>query len=196
MTELNQSLEYHLRNIETERLLLRAITHSDAEALLSIWSDEKTMYYTDTDPINTLEEIGKEIDFMENLYRNGHGNRWGIFKKSNLVLIGTCGFHKWDKQAHSAEVGYEIGSAFWRQGYMNEIFNDVLEYGFMTMQLNRIEAPVLGGNERSMNLLKKFGFREEGRLRERIFKNGKFWDEHYLSLLKKDWRGNLPANQG
>lgn len=172
--------------MQTARLQLRLLTLEDAPGLLKIFSDEDTMFYTDIDPITSLEIIKEEILLMDNLLQKQHGIRWGIFKKTDDQLIGTCGYHKWDKVSHRAEVGYELGSPYWRQGYMSELFPSLLHYGFKTMELNRIEASVIKENLRSIKLLKKFGFKQEGVLRARMFSKGKYWDECWLSLLKRD----------
>jgi ribosomal-protein-alanine N-acetyltransferase len=54
------------------------------------------------------------------------------------------------------------------------------------MHLNRIEADVVAGNDASMHILNKLGFRQEGVWRERIFKNGQFHDVVQFGLLRRD----------
>jgi ribosomal-protein-alanine N-acetyltransferase len=74
---------------------------------------------------------------------------------------------------------------------MAEALQTMLAYGFSTLKLHRIEALVVPGNERSVRVLEKLGFQEEGVLRGYGFWNDKFWDLRCFSLLAGDetaWR--------
>lgn len=63
----------------------------------------------------------------------------------------------------------------------------VLRCGFEDLNLHRIWLHLLRGNERAANLYKKFGFVEEGIERDGVFRNGRFFDQLRLSLLKEEW---------
>ena len=62
------------------------------------------------------------------------------------------------------------------------------------MNLNRVEADIIAGNEASMRVLEKLGFQEEGILRQRIYKDGQYHDVHLFALLKKDLDVNSMIN--
>jgi ribosomal-protein-alanine N-acetyltransferase len=173
--------------VQTKRLVLKELGKEDVPELFKIYSDEKTMKYTDTDTIRSIDEIEYEIDFVNKLALSGKGVRLGIFRKIDKVLIGTVGYHKWNKNIHKAEIGFEIGSSFWRKGYMNEVMPTMVSYGFTTMELNRIEALVIVDNFKSTKLLEKFGFKKEGVLRENTIKRMVYQNEFLYALLKKDW---------
>lgn len=70
---------------------------------------------------------------------------------------------------------------------MSEAVSAALAYGFGTMGLNRVEAFVTVGNERSLGFLEKIGFSLEGTLRQYEFARGRYQDQWILSLLKKEW---------
>ena len=56
------------------------------------------------------------------------------------------------------------------------------------MNLNRIEALVYVGNDRSLRLLRQLGFKQEGVLRDYFCLAGKFYDHALLSLLRREWQ--------
>lgn len=174
--------------MKTKRLILKELTSKDAKALFYLFSDPDTMHFTDTEPIQKLEEAIEEIDFISDLKKKKQGIRWGVFRKEDRRLIGTCGYHRWDKQAGKAEIGYEIGSPFWRKGYMSEAFSEMINFGFEFMALHRIEALVFKENEKSIRLLKKFGFREEKCLEKTVFCKGTYWEERCFFLSKRVWK--------
>ncbi|HNB42281.1 MAG TPA: GNAT family protein, partial [Anaerolineales bacterium] len=59
-----------------------------------------------------------------------------------------------------------------------------IQFGFDQMKLHRIEALVYPENTRSLHLLNKLGFKQEGTLRDYFYLDGKFYDHIVLSLLK------------
>ncbi|MBK7410046.1 MAG: GNAT family N-acetyltransferase [Saprospirales bacterium] len=110
-----------------------------------------------------------------------------ISKESNET-IGRCGFHNWYLEHHKAEIGYVLFKAEnRRKGYMNEAINAVLEYGFKVMNLNRIEACTSPDNTASLSIIKKYGFIQEGYLRQHFVRDGETQDTVIYSLLKEEF---------
>ncbi len=69
---------------------------------------------------------------------------------------------------------------------MTQALQALIEEGFQTLKLNRIEAKVEPGNAPSRRLLEKAGFHEEGTLRHFEKLNGIFLDMVMYSLLRSD----------
>ena len=70
---------------------------------------------------------------------------------------------------------------------MSEAVKAIIEYGFKTMNLNRIEACIGPANIASQNLVKKFGFSREGYLRQHYIRNEEIQDSLIFSLLKEEY---------
>ena len=88
--------------------------------------------------------------------------------------------------SQSASLGYWIGKQYSKKGYMKEALDILIPSLFLELQLNRIEAATLEYNLASKNLLKKVGFKKEGKLRKYLKINGE-WQDHILySLLEYD----------
>jgi ribosomal-protein-alanine N-acetyltransferase len=170
--------------LETERLVLRQIRADDADALFAFFSDEEVS----SKRHRSVEESHAFIQQLQHWYQAHENLEWGITRKGDDVLLGTCGFYAFDEGFHRAETGYELLKACWRQGIMSEALTVILTFAFMKMGLHRIEAVVDEGNERSQGLLRKLGFMHEGTLRQRQFVDGRFRDEYHFGLLKDEWR--------
>jgi ribosomal-protein-alanine N-acetyltransferase len=171
--------------LETERLRLRAITPEDAEAVFAIFSDEEVTRHYDLYTFEEMEEADDLIDFIAESYEVERQVRWAIARKEDDKLLGTCGF-VWLRE-HRAEIGYDLARAYWGQGIMQEALGALLALAFERLELNRIEALVMPGNERSMALLARLGFVHEGTLREYDHFKGRFQDLEMYALLKRDW---------
>ena len=88
--------------------------------------------------------------------------------------------------SQSASLGYWIGKKYSRSGYMKEALDILVPSLFLDLQLNRLEAATLDNNLASKSLLKKIGFKKEGKLRKYLKINGE-WQDHVLySLLEYD----------
>lgn len=188
----------HFPTLTTDRLLLRQIQPADAEDLFAIFSDEQVMEFYGHLPHKTVDDSRELIRQQHAWYAQRAGIRWGITLKGEDRVIGSCGFYLFDLDSQHAETGYELNRTHWRQGIVIEAMAAILTYAFTELGLNRVEAVVDDGNERSQGLLRKLGFTHEGRLRKRFYFRERYWDEHYFGLLKDDWHTfrNPPGTSG
>ncbi|SDM54095.1 ribosomal-protein-alanine N-acetyltransferase [Fictibacillus solisalsi] len=174
--------------IETRRLYMRKMTVEDAPAVLSIYSDPLVVKDMGEEPLKNIDEAEEMITFMNDLFDVNKGFRWGIICKEDDILIGSCGYNSWETVRGSrGEIAYDLGRKYWRQGYMTETLKKMIEFGFYTMDLYRLEAFTNVDAIPSMNLLEKAGFRQDGILRGYASFHGQFCDQRVYSLIKPDW---------
>ena len=171
--------------LTTERLRLREIFPDDALTLFRIHGDANAMQWFGCDAQSELQEAEKMIAGWRNM--PSPGRRWGIVQKSDNALIGTCGLFKWNINWKSCTLGDELDRQCWRQGYMHEALSAVFQWGFITMELNRIEAQVHPDNIASLQLLNKHGFVREGLLRQAGYWNGQHQDMVQHALLREEY---------
>ena len=171
--------------LETRNLRLRRLTTRDAAAILDIFADEEVTRYYDLYTFCTIREAIELIDFMHESFLAERQIRWGIERKADGKLVGTCGFVVLHQ--HRGEIGYDLARVFWGHGYMREALGAVLAYGFHTLDLNRIEALVMPDNRASIRLLNALSFQNEGVLREFDRFKGAFHDLCSFSLLAREF---------
>ena len=177
-----------LGDITTPHLCLHQMKIADAEAVFAFKSDPKVTLCYGQEPHRTIEETKIWLKKRVNDYEARGSVFWVLTLKDNDVAIGECCFWNFDPGFRSAEIGYELHSQYWHKGYMTEAVAEVIAYGFREMDLHRIEACPYDNNNHSHDLLRKLGFKEEGRLRERHFFRGKFEDQLYFGLLRDEWK--------
>jgi ribosomal-protein-alanine N-acetyltransferase len=169
--------------LETERLLLRQETPEDAKAVFAVFSEPAVTQFHDLDTFTDIEEALQLVERRTKRFESGSGIRWGIVRKRDNTLIGSCGF-TWNKQTHSAEVGYELASSSWRQGIMTEALRAILQFGFEEIGLRFVVAEVMLDNIDSKNLLEKLGFQSQGILKQHGFWKGKHHDLEQFVLTR------------
>lgn len=174
--------------IETERLLLRCLEPVDAEAVFQVFSDSDVTRYYDLETIHDIDEAQGLIDFFVECFDLEKAIRWGIVRKEDNVLMGTCGY-VWLRRFRG-EIGYELAKPYWRKGYMTEALDAILDFGYDDLKMNRIEALVMVNNQASAGLLEKLGFTQEAVLREYDYFKGAFHDMRLYSMLKTDFYDN------
>ncbi|MEN6521450.1 MAG: GNAT family protein [Armatimonadota bacterium] len=176
--------------VETERLILRPLAPQDVDFIYRHFSDEDVCRYLfDAEPLTSIDGAQAIIDFYMSSEKNDR-NRWCIINKESNKTIGTCGYHRWDKTNNIAELGYDMERESWGHGYMQEALNAAFKAGFCNTNLNRIEAFTSVENERSIKILKRLGFTEEGIIRDKHYFRGEYYDHYCFSLLRREWTGN------
>lgn len=161
--------------LETDRLFLRDIRLSDKQRLYEIWGNPLVNQYTDFPGLDDPEMVHTFIKMARERFNSKNGIRWGIILKENDLLIGTIGFNRWITQfGNFAVLGYDLDSAYWRNGYSYEAGRAVIEYGYNIMKLHRIEADIDTDNIASKKLLEKLEFELEGIHRDRFYWGGKY----------------------
>lgn len=104
-------------------------------------------------------------------------------------LIGSCAFSQLDADNGSALFHITIGEKdLWGRGYGTEATRLMLAHAFTSMGLHRVSLAVFEFNERAIRSYEKVGFVVEGRAREAIFRDGRYWDEIDMSMLESEWR--------
>jgi [ribosomal protein S5]-alanine N-acetyltransferase len=171
--------------LETQRLKLRQMVATDADAVFRIFADEAVTRYYDLETFTHAEQAHQLIARQTERFEQEIGIRWGITQKGHDVVIGTCGY-MFHRPSLRAELGYDLARPYWRQGIMTEALKAIVDYGFERLDLHRLQALVLPGNIASERLLHKLGFQEEGVLRSYAYFKGAFHDLRCFSRLKQE----------
>jgi len=104
------------------------------------------------------------------------------------VHIGNLGLHAIDWKNRNAELGILIGEkAYWNQGYGTDAICTLLGLAFREMNLHRVFLRVDADNARGLRCYEKVGFRRDGTLRDAVFKEGRYLDQHVMSILRAEF---------
>lgn len=172
--------------LETDRLILRKITPEDEADIYAYCSDEEITRYTVWYSHQSLDDTRWFMNWVFEQYNNHQVAPWGIEDKASGRMIGTTGFISWDTVNAKAEIGYAISRDFWNKGYMTEAVRKVVDFGFGSMQLVRIEARCHPDNIGSARVMEKSGMQFEGILRKHIWAKGRHEDVKMYAITIND----------
>jgi RimJ/RimL family protein N-acetyltransferase len=133
-----------------------------------------------------------EIDRFFQLRALGHESlTMAIHERDTDRLVGSCAFSQLDGENGSAMYHITIGEKdVWGRGYGTEATRLMLDHAFRTLGLHRIALTVFEFNERAIRAYRTCGFVVEGRARESIWRDGRWWDELAMSILASEWHGS------
>lgn len=117
-----------------------------------------------------------------------------IHERATDRLIGTCAFSQMDPDNGSALYHITIGERdAWGRGFGTEATRLMLDHAFTVLGLHRVALAVFEFNERAIRSYASCGFLVEGRAREAIWRDGRWWDELGMSVLDVEWRRRRAA---
>src|SRR3954462_75562 len=117
-----------------------------------------------------------------------------VHEKRTNRLVGTCAFSQLDGENGSALYHITIGEPdVWGMGYGTEATQLMVDHAFGSLGLHRGSLYVFEFNERAMKAYQRSGFVVEGRARESIWRDGRWWDELAMSVLERDWQARRAA---
>jgi ribosomal-protein-alanine N-acetyltransferase len=172
----------NLPKLETERLLLRKIQLEDLDDMFEYCSMKDVARYVSWNAHHSKEETK---EFLNHILEQ-KTVFFGIEYKENHKLIGTINFVSWDLKHKKAEVAYILSRSYWGKGIMTEALKKIIQFGFDSMGLVRIEARCIEENLGSEGVMKKAGMSYEGTLRKSMFTKGKHRNLKLYSLLKDE----------
>ena len=143
---------------ETERLLLRHWTESDAESLYAYAKDPDIGPIAGWPPHQNIAESLLVIQTVFN-----RPECYAICEKGTNQAIGAVelklnGHTDMTQRDDECELGYWLGKPFWGKGYMPEAVRELLRYGFETLGMTTIWCGYYDGNDKSKRVQEKVGF--------------------------------------
>lgn len=154
----------------SQRFILRAPALHDDEAIAILRSDPRVNQFLNRSATTTIAEARQ---FIEKIQANIAANKslyWIITTKESDHLVGTICCWNIEPEADQAEIGYELQSAFFGKGIMQEVIPVVIKFGFEQLHLQKITAFPADGNEKSIKLLERNHFEIDHALREKLEK--------------------------
>jgi diamine N-acetyltransferase len=156
--------------IKGEKVYLRAPELEDARILSAWLNDRESTKYLDViypvskrfadDVVLINENDGKRIFMIDNM----NNKPIGIITVTNI---------KWEYR--NCEIGVVIFDKSERnKGVGKDAVNTALNFIFNEMNMHLVYVNVIEENEVALRLFKSLGFEEEGVLRDRYFKGGKY----------------------
>ena len=143
--------------IETARLHLRPMSADDFDGLYQIFTDSQVMASFGGElftPPKMQQWLQRNLDHQAQF---GYG-LFAVIEKASGRLIGNCGLEQLEIDGQTvAELGYDLRSDVWNQGFATEAASAVRDYAFQVLRLPRLISLIRVGNTASQRVAEKIG---------------------------------------
>ncbi|MGP3965801.1 GNAT family N-acetyltransferase [Nonomuraea sp. 3N208] len=141
--------------LETDRLILRRFTESDADDLFHLHNDPDVMRY-----LNGGKPTPRKVIVEETLPRFIASGFWAAIEKPSGAFLGW--FHlraAKGKPADEPELGYRLHKSAWGKGYATEGSLALIDKAFGELGARRVFAQTMTVNLGSRRVMEKSGLR-------------------------------------
>jgi RimJ/RimL family protein N-acetyltransferase len=181
MTMIADNLTDHLPLTGT-RIRLTALEAADMADLLPFFQDMASLAYyipTTARPLNR-----EQLDQLLADWNDGRES-FVFAVRQDQKVVGLVNIDGLDWANSHAEIGIALTSPSARgQGYAFEALSLLIDFAFKELGLHRLWARIIDGNEPSLKLFARLGFKQEGRMTGHIRRRGEFRDMLILGLVK------------
>lgn len=169
-------------------IVLRNFVDSDADAIFkTVGENVSHLHFMQW--IKPDYSLNDAIEFLAGACadaRKGKSLSLGIFADNKL--IGSIGFVHFELSSMRTEIGYWIDRSFEWCGIVSKACEQLIDFAFSDLRMNRIEIRCSAENLRSAAIPQRFGFIQEGLLRQQESRQGRLHDFLIFGLLRSEWK--------
>ena len=142
--------------LHTERLLLRKLTADDISSLVKYGNNKKVSDYVFSIP-HPYEEPDAvfRISYVLNGFRARSRFVFAVILLETAEFVGEVSLHLDNTKV--SQLGYWIGEPFWNKGIATEAVRAVCQFGFKTLDLEKIYGTCHLQNIASSKVLERNG---------------------------------------
>jgi len=167
--------------IKGKRIILRAVEEEHLSKLL-LWRNMYLPYFREYRVMGIEDQRRWWRDKILN------DDSWQYFVACDqATVVGAVGLTYIHPIYQTAEFAITVGERYRGNGYGSDMLKTIIKHGFESLNLNRIWCEVYDNNE-AIGLYRKIGFKDEGTLRQHVYKDGKYLDAHVLGMLREDYK--------
>lgn len=172
-----------------EKIYLTAVNKESIKQLMN-WRNNPDLrkYFRE---YREISDTMQESWYVNRVLNNDKQVDFEIHDIETKKMIGHCGLYYINWVNRTAELSIYIGDEDFRGGgYGKDALKTLMNYAFKNLNLNRVWCEVFSNNE-AIQIYRKIGFVDEGKMREHHFENGQYLDSYILGLLKSEWKDNV-----
>jgi RimJ/RimL family protein N-acetyltransferase len=169
--------------ISGERLRLREMIDDDLPAVRRWRSDPDVTRHWITREQPTLAELAEWL-----AANRASGAETLTIETLDGVAIGYVSVFDIDPEHRRCEISLMVGErSEWGKGYAREALRLLLRYLFSSLGMHKVTLSVFAENEAARRVYRACGFREDGVLRDDMYRDGRWHDQILMSVLETEF---------
>ncbi|RRA98633.1 GNAT family N-acetyltransferase [Larkinella rosea] len=174
-----------LPKIQTERLILNKYTEADLDNIKLLLSEPLVWEFSSEQFSSGIYPERIYLQKMLQRYSDGKCSMFALKLNDSRTYIGEAGLLLFDEKINKVEIGFNILPKYWYNGYATEIIKAIIDFLFLSIQIERIEAITVVGNVRSEKALLKAGLKKEKTIENYNKIDGNSIDVFLYSILNQ-----------
>lgn len=159
-------------------LIIRAARAEDAESILALKSLPGYRHGTLGLPYPSIASIRDRV-------QRDHADKSSLVADREGAILGDCGLIRYDgRRAHVGYLGMGVHDHHVGTGIGTALMRAMIDLADNWLNLRRVELTVFVDNEPAIGLYSKFGFEQEGMLRDFAFRDGRYVDAFAMARMK------------
>ncbi len=177
-------------NIPGKKVLIRAIEEGDL-LQLHAWANDPEIW-----PNLGGWHFPSNFDSLQGWYTSLKADtlnqRFAIQAVGSGELLGTANLVQIDWKNNHAFHGMMLGKEHRGKGYATDTVMAIMRYVFDELHFARLDTDIIEYNQASLKLyIERCGWKEEGRLRQWYFRQGRYWDKLLVGATQDDYRQRI-----
>ncbi len=179
MAKINLKSDFELGGFKIVNFV--NLTFEEKEIVRNCRNNENIRKMMFSDSIISSEEHSNFI----NKLRKDNNNFYWIVKKGN-EFIGTISMNRVDMINKNAYIGIYTNPDYKLPGAGSILIKCLKKLAFGEANLHTLKLEVIDKNERAINFYKKSGFIDEGRLKEIVFRENRWYDVIIMGTMNRE----------
>ena len=173
--------------LQGKSIYLDALEKADVPMLGAGWRSIELSQFLSQDALFPKNEED-ELEWYESVRKNPNVFAFAIRRQDDDSLVGTASLFDINWRIRKCSFGIALGDpTVWGKGLGTDATRTVIGYAFRELNLNRVQLYVYEFNERARRSYEKVGFVKEGTLRQSVYREGRYYSEDIMSILRSDW---------
>ena len=147
-----------MKEIYTDRFILRRVTEGDNESIFNILNDDETIKHLNMDKVKTISDVDGLIEDYLLQYAKGDKYPFAIVEKESDELIGVFLIKLDLFDPDCFEFTVYIKRKLWNQGIYSEVLPYMMDFAFNKIKTGNFRGFIMISNKASAQVLRKHGF--------------------------------------
>ncbi|GAA0070209.1 GNAT family protein [Clostridium sardiniense] len=174
-----------------KKVILRAHKEDDIAKLNDFINDYEVKRLLNIETSFPLA-LWQEEEWVKKRRDNDQTYDFAIEDLESGCIIGGCSINSTSIKNRNCIIGIMIGDKdYWGKGYGYDALSVLIKFIFEECNMEKIKLGAFSLNPRAIACYKKLGFKEEGRLKREIYREGKYHDEILMALFKEEYFENM-----
>ncbi len=171
------------------KIKLRAFERTDLDLVHKLFNNPELLQFLSPEVMMPYSRDEEAVFIENNVNPKNKDTSYCFAIEAGGKLIGGCSYQRVSHKNRTCYIGISVYSpTHWGKGYGATALRELLKFLFHEKNLRKALLEVYDFNKRAITCYEKVGFRQEGVLKEQLYRDGKYHDVHVMAVFARDFK--------